>query len=231
MVVDAVVVVLSPAIMAHYALGEIAIMQRLASSSVKLLGVGLALPIGLLCGFASPLLSLWLGPEFAQLDLLLILLAGHLTVNSAVRPLAYVVTAYNQVKLQGIIGFVLGIANVGLAIALARWMGWGLAGVAAASAIALTIKNAVFLPSYCAVVMGLRWWSLYPLLIAGALGTAGVALAGRFALQLCQPTNWLALGAAAIGISAAYCVIAYVIGLNHSDRNLLWSFLHRKSHA
>jgi membrane protein EpsK len=231
MVVDTVVVVLSPTIMAHFAVGEIAVMQRLASSSVKLLGVGLALPIGLLCGFASPLLSLWLGSEFAQLDFLLILLVGHLTVNSAVRPLAYVLIAYNRVKLQGIITFVLGIGNVILAIALARWMGWGLGGVAAAAAIVWTIKNAVFLPSYCAVVMGLRWWTFHPLLIAGALGTLGVALAGRFASQFYQQTNWLALGAAAIAVSAAYCVIAYVISLNRSDRDLLWSFLHRRSHA
>jgi membrane protein EpsK len=110
-------------------------------------------------------------------------------------------------------------------------MGWGLGGVAAAAAIVWTIKNAVFLPSYCAVVMGLRWWTFHPLLIAGALGTLGVALAGRFASQFYQQTNWLALGAAAIAVSAAYCVIAYVISLNRSDRDLLWSFLHRRSHA
>jgi membrane protein EpsK len=184
-----------------------------------------------LCGFASPLLSLWLGSEFAQLDFLLILLVGHLTVNSAVRPLAYVVIAYNRLKLQGIITFVLGIGNVVLAIALARGMGWGLGGVAAAAAIVWTIKNALFLPSYCAVVMGLRWWTFYPLLIAGALGTLGVALAGRFASQFYQQNNWMALGAAAIAVSAAYCVIAYMISLNRSDRDLLWSFLHRKSLA
>jgi membrane protein EpsK len=231
MVVDTVVVVLSPAIMAHYAVGQITVMQRLASSSVKLLGVGLALPIGLLCGFASPLLALWLGSEFAQLDYLLILLVGHLAVNSAVRPLAYVVTAYNRVKLQGVVSFVVGVGNVALAIALARWMGWGLGGVAAAAAIVWTIKNAVFLPGYCAVVMGIRWWTFYPLLIAGALGTLGVALAGRFASQFWPPTNWLALGVAAAVVSATYCVIAYLISLNCSDRNLLWSFLQRKSNA
>jgi membrane protein EpsK len=229
MVVETVVVVLCPAIMAHYARGEIAVMQRLASSSVKLLGVGMALPIGLLCGFARPGLSLWLGPEFAQLDLLLIVLVGHFAVNSAVRPLAYVITAYNRAKLQGIVGFVLGIANIGLAIALAGWLGWGLIGVAAAAAIVFTIRNAAFLSTYCAMVMGLRWWSFYRLLIPSALGTVGVALAGRFASQLYPFTNWPALGTAAIGISAAYCVVAYVISLDRSDRELLWSFLRRNS--
>ena len=64
-----VVSVLSPAIMTRYAVGDIEGMRRLASRSVKLLGVGLALPVGLLCGFGRPLLNLWLGPEFAHLDL------------------------------------------------------------------------------------------------------------------------------------------------------------------
>jgi membrane protein EpsK len=231
MMTETVVAVLSPAIMARYAVGDIAGMQRLASCSVKLLGVGLALPIGLLCGFGRPLLHLWLGPQFAQLDFLLILLVGHLTVNLAVRPLAYVLTAYNRVKAQGLVTLALGVGNVGLAIALARWSGWGMVGVAAAAAIVWTIKNPVFLSSYSAVVMRQRWWTFHAPLIAGALGTLGVAVAGRFASQFWSQTDWLTLGATATGISAAYAVTAYVICLNRSDRDLLRSFLHRRSHG
>jgi len=77
--------------------------------------------------------------------LLLILLVGHLSVNLAIRPLAYVSTAYNRNKLPALITLVLGVANVVLAIVLARWSGWGVAGVAAAAAIMWTIKNVVFL--------------------------------------------------------------------------------------
>ena len=97
-----VITVLSPAIMARYAVGDIEGMRGIASRSVKLLGLGLALPIGLLCGFCRPLLTLWLGSEFAQQDLLLVLLIGPLTANLAIMPLAYVLTAYNRVKVQGV---------------------------------------------------------------------------------------------------------------------------------
>ncbi len=231
MMVETVIVVLSPAIMAHYAVGDIAGMRRLASASVKLLGVGLALPIGLLCGFGGLLLSVWLGPDFSHLDILLIFLVGHLTVNSAARPLAYVITAYNQVKPQGLATVAVGIGNVSLAIAVARWAGWGPEGVAAAGAIAWTLRNAVFLPGYSAVVMQIRWWTFYPLLGAGLLGTIGIALAGRLAVQFCQQTDWLTLGAAAAAISAGYCALAYTTCLNGSDRKLLHAFLHRRPHA
>ena len=227
---EMVVTVLSSAIMARYAVGDIEGMRRIASRSVKILGIGLALPIGLLCGFGRPLLTLWLGPEFASLDLLLVLLVGHLTVNLAVRPLAYVLTAYNRVKAQGLVTLAIGAANLALVIAVARWGEWGVAGVAAASALMYTIRNAVFLSSYTGVVMHLRWWTFYAPLLAGALGTLGIGMAGRFVSQLWWPTNWPALGVLATAIAAAYGVIAYAISLNRSDRDLLWSFLNWRSH-
>ena len=226
---ETVLAVLSPAIMARYAVGDIEGMRGIATRSVKLIGIGLALPIGLLCGFAKPLLMLWLGPEFAQLDFLMVLLIGHLTVNLAIRPLAFVITAYDRVKVQGLVTIALGVANVALAVAFARWTGWGVAGVAAASALMYTIRNAVFLSSYSAVVMRLRWWSFYAPLLAGALGTLAIALAGRGVSQVWWPTSWLALAVLATAIAAAYGVIAYAISLNRSDRDLLWSLLIRRS--
>jgi membrane protein EpsK len=229
--IDTVTAVLSPAIVARYAVGDIAGMQRLASCSVKLLGVGLALPVGLLCGFGQPLLYLWLGPEFAELDFLLILLVGHLSLTLAVTPHSYVVNAYNRVKVQGLITLALGVGNICLAVALAQWTAWGICAVAAAAASVWTIRNAAFMSAYSAVVMRLRWWSFYPPLIAGALGTVGVAVAGRLAPQFCAQTGWLSLGATAAAISVTYSVIAYGISLNRSDRDLLWRFLQRRPHA
>jgi membrane protein EpsK len=227
---DVVVTVLSPAIMARYAVGDIEGMRRIACRSVKILGIGLALPIGMLCGFGRPLLTLWLGSGFAQLDLLLILLVGHLAVNLAVRPLSYIVNAYNRAKVEGLITLALGAVNLALVIAVARWGGWGVAGVAATTALIYTIRNAVFLSGYSAAVMRLQWCTFYTPLLAGMLGTLGIALTGRFVSQIWWPASWLALGASATAISAAYGVIAYAICLNRSDRDLLWSFLSRKSY-
>ncbi|MDR6756395.1 membrane protein EpsK [Mycoplana sp. BE70] len=228
---EAVAAVLSPAIMARYAVDDIEGMRRIACHSVKLLGVALALPVGLLCGFAGPLLHLWLGPEFAQLDVLLILLVGHLAVNLAIRPLLYVVTAYNKVKVQGLLTLALGFANIGLAIVLARWSGWGVAGIAAAAAIVWTVKNCLFLSSYCAVLLRLPWWSFYAPLTAGALGTLAIGCAGRVISQLWWPADWLTLGAMAAAVAVVYSIGAYTLSLSRSDRDLLWSVLDRRSHA
>ncbi len=222
---EMVVAVLGPAIMACYAVGDVEGMRRIAVRSIKMLGIGLALPVGLLCGFGRPLLSLWLGSGFAHLDLLMILLVGHLTVNLAVRPLASVLNAYNLVKAQGLVTLALGAANLVLVIAVAQW---GVAAIAAAFGFIYTIRNAAFLSIYSASVMRLPWPTFCKPLLAGALGTLGVALAGRVVSQFWWPASWLALGTAAVAVSAAYGIIAYAISLNHADRNLLWSLLLRR---
>ena len=102
-------------------------------------------------------------------------------------------------------------------------------GVAAAAAIVWTLRNAVFMSSYGALVMGLPWWRLYQPLIAGALGTTGVAMTGWFGCHLFVPNSWIALGMMATLISGIYGVGAYLMSLNLRDRDLLWS-LPRRSH-
>ena len=109
------------------------------------MGMGMALPIGLMCGFAPSLLSLWLGPEFVELVPLLWLMLFHLVINLSVLPLFYINVATNSVKLPGWVTLVMGIGNLCLAIALPLLFGWGYYGVAAAGAIALTLKNALLL--------------------------------------------------------------------------------------
>jgi len=220
---------LSPAIMARYAVGDLDGLRAIAARSVKLFGVALAVPVGLLCGFSRPLLSIWLGPDFVQFDLLLILLVGHLSLNLAIRPLLYVLTAYNKLRFQALLTLAFGFANVALALAFARWTEWGVLGVAAATAIVWTMRNVVLLSAYTAALMEMRWWKFYPPLVAGAVGTLGVALAGRYASQLWQPTNWFSLGLFAAATAAVYCLIAYTLALNPSDRQLLWRIVKTKS--
>lgn len=225
---EAVLPVLSPAIMAHYATGDRQALQDLARRSVRLLAIGLALPIGLLCGMGAPLLTLWLGPAFADLETVLLLLVAPLTINLATRPLSYVLTAYNEVKVQGLVTLVLGAANVALAIALVR-AGWGLAGVPAAAALVWTVRNVFFVSSRSAVLLGLRWYAFNGHLSIGLLGMAGVAALGRILCVLWWPADWLSLASFAAVIAIAYGAFAYFIFMTKADRELVSSVLAKRS--
>ncbi len=225
---EAVLPVLSPAIMAHYATGARQALQDLARRSVRLLAVALALPIGLLCGMGAPLLARWLGPAFADLETVLVLLVAPLTINLATRPLSYVLTAYNEVKIQGIVTLGLGAANVVLAIALVR-AGWGLAGVPAAAALVWTVRNVLFVSSRSAVLLGLRWYAFIGHLAIGLLAMAGVAALGRILRALWWPTDWLSLAFLAAVIALAYGAFAYFILMTKADRALVSSAFARRS--
>ena len=76
-------------------------------------------------------------------------------------------------------------------IALAIWSGCGVAGVAAAGAIVWTVRNAVFLSSYAAFVMGLRRSAFYWPLTIGMLSTLCISLAGKLATHFWLPKSWL----------------------------------------
>jgi membrane protein EpsK len=218
---DTVSSVLNPAITARYALGDWEGLRTLATRSVKLLGLVLALPIGLACGFAQPFLTLWLGPEFARLDLLLIVLVGHLSVTLATLPLSYVLTSYNKVKIQGIVTLILGVVNVMLGIYLAVGANLGALGVALATAIVYTVRNLFFLSSYSAATMNCPPWTFYLTLTAGAAATLLTGLAAWALQQFWPVESWPHLIVCALALSIAYLGLVYRVVLNREDRRLL----------
>ncbi|MFN8486159.1 MAG: oligosaccharide flippase family protein [Caldilineaceae bacterium] len=218
---DTVTSVLNPAIMARYAVNDYASLRALATRSVKLLGLALALPIGVFCGLAQPFLARWLGPEFQRLNLLLMIMVGHLSINLATLPLSYVLNSYNKVKVQGLVTLGLGVVNVLLAITLAIWLHWGALGVALATACVLTIRNLFFLSSYSASVMKAPWWTFYPILLGGVFGTVLTGLAAYGLAHLWRAQSWLDLIAIGLVVGIGYGFFVLWIGLHQAERLFL----------
>ncbi|MCX6044818.1 MAG: oligosaccharide flippase family protein [Chloroflexi bacterium] len=220
-VADTVTSVLNPAIVARYALNDYVSLKALATRSVKLLGLALALPIGLLCGLARPFLSHWLGSDFQRLDILLIVMVGHLSINLATLPLSYVLTSYNKVKVQGLVTLGLGVVNVLLAIILAVWLHWGALGVAIATACVLTIRNLFFLSGYSAYIMKAPWWTFYPTLLGGVLSTIVIGLVAFGLTQIWPSTGWSGLFEIGLIVALIYSFCAFFIALNREERRLV----------
>ena len=218
---DTVTSVLNPAIVARYALRDEEGLRVLAARSVKLLGVGLALPIGLLCGLAQPFLSRWLGTDFQRLSILLIIMVAHLSINLATLPLSYVLTSYNKVKIQGLVTLGLGIVNVLLAIVLAVWLNWGALGVAVATACVLTIRNLFFLSGYSAYIMKTPWWTFYPTLLGGVVGTLATGLGAYGLTRIWPADSWGSLVLIGLTVGIIYTLLAFLIILNQAERRLL----------
>jgi membrane protein EpsK len=220
-----VAVVFGPTIITLYsqkdAMGLVAYSRR----AVKFVGLMMALPIGLICGFAQPLLHLWLGPAYEPLAPLMILLSMHLCVNLAVLPLFNIQVATNHVRLPGILTCVMGVGNLGLALLLAGPVGWGVYGVAAAGAIMLTAKNIVFTPLYAAHVLRLDYPVFYREILPVVGVTLGLAAVGWWLAQNYQIHSWVRLCLAATGLACVFTVVTYRLLLTDEERHHAMSLL------
>jgi membrane protein EpsK len=216
--------VMRPIILVKYANSDFQGLKRLCIQSVKILGYVLALPIGLLCGFSKPFLTLWLGASYHYLSTLMIAILIHQAMNYSVRPMLYIHTAYNKVRWPGIVTLLCGIASLGMGIVFATWNYWGAVGVALAVAFAWTMKNAIYMPIYTAHIMGLKRWSFVPSITPSIIGTLVVGILSYCITLIQTNITWLTLAGSFFIVSLVYGVAVWMIGLNHEDKQLFIAF-------
>lgn len=217
--------VLTPMILTYYAREHTETIIRVTKSAVKLMGLIMALPIGLICGFAPQLLTVWVGAQYVFLAPLMILLTVHLIINLAVTPLFSINMAYNKVRVPGIVTLIMGVGNLALAVILSLFTGWGYYGVAAAGAIVLTLKNAVFTPWYATRVIGVGGHTFTKAMLPGIIaGFLLIVLAN--ALGFFIPLDTLIPLIITWGIlSIVYLIIMWKACLSAGERNLFGSYL------
>lgn len=169
--------VIRPMILEKFAFSDMNGLRSVTSFSVKLLGIGLSLPVSILCGLAPLVLSTWLGNEFESLSWLMVIFMCHLGVNFSVRPMLDVTNAMNKVKWPAIYNLGFGSMTVITSIAVGKFTGWGYEGVALAGALTWTIKNAIVMPVYTAKILKTEWYSFFPDMLPGISGTVVLSIA------------------------------------------------------
>jgi membrane protein EpsK len=217
--------VFGPTIFRLYSRGDLNELVIYSCRAVKCIGLVLAIPIGLICGMAKPLLYLWLGEEYVPLASLMSLMTFHLSVNLAVLPLFNIQVATNHVRLPCIVTCAMGLMNLVLAIALIRLVGWGMYSVAAAGAVMLTVKNIVFTPIYAARILGIYWTTYYINMLPVACITLFLIMLGWAVSYCLSIRSWLGLAAFAFPLSALTAVLIYAMALNRNERSLLMRLL------
>jgi len=216
---------LTPTFFALYSKKEISRLIHFAFLSVRFLGLFIAIPIGLMCGFSPQLLEIWLGGDFVDLWPLMVLLVSHLAISLPVRPLFAVHLALKKVKFPGTVSLIMGVVNVILALALASKAGWGFYGVAAAGAIALTMKNGVLINLYTSHILKKPWYAFMTATIPAISGAVFVAGGCWLTSQLITVNSWFRLCAGSILVVLLYSTLTYFVVLSKEDRTFLLNFL------
>lgn len=218
-------VVLTPVILSHYANDKIEEIISMSKSSVKFMGLAMALPIGLICGFSPLLLSLWVGPEFIRLWPLMFLHLLHLVINLSVSPLFSINVAFDKVKIPALVTFFMGICNLLLAIIFALFTNLGYYGVAVAGAIMLTAKNSLFTPVYAAKIMGIPYKIFIESMIPGILSAFTVTGIVWIICKYINISSLLSLTIACVTISIVYFGFSWVTCLTKEECRIVQSFI------
>ena len=217
--------VLTPVILTYYAKGRIDELVSISKSTVKLIGLAMALPIGYICGFAPQLLSLWVGPEFAKLSLLMVLMLSHLVINLPVMPLFAINVAYNKVRIPGIVTFIMGIGNFLLAVMIPYFTGWNYYGVALAGAIMLTLKNAFFTPWYATKVLGISKTTFVNSMLPGVVAMIISTGASRLVANYFQISGLISLLICGVILTTVYLSLIWEFGLKKLERQTARLFI------
>lgn len=219
--------VLGPMLMIRYAQNRFGELERLSCLSVKLLGLALALPIGLTCGFSRPLLSLWLGAGFARLAPLMQIMLFHLVINLSILPLFNINVCYNKIRLPGVVTLVMGALNLFLAIKLASVGNLGFYGVALAGGIVLSLKNAIFTPWYAAKIQGISPRRYFTAILPGFLFSTALVATAFTVDTLLKISSWATLLGIGLSLFSICIALIWFFALKQSERSLLRSLLHR----
>ncbi|WMW25426.1 polysaccharide biosynthesis protein [Methanolobus sediminis] len=217
--------VLTPVILSYYSKNMFEEILTITKSAVKIMGILIALPIGLMCGFSPLLLSLWVGPEFARLWPLMVLQLVHLVINLSVLPLFSINVAFNKIKIPGLVTFLMGIGNLVLSLVLSLFTGWGYYAVAIAGAIMLTAKNSLFTSLYASRVLNVYQFTFIKSLISGMLSVLIVSGIAGFINYYTNVSTLSGFIAWCTLISVVYIVFSWIFSLTKYERMIIHSFI------
>jgi len=218
--------VLSPMYYTYYARNLFEKIHDLSITSVKLIGLVMALPTSLICIFSSQILTIWVGEEFTHLSLLLWVLLIPFTMIVAVRSLILSYAAYNKVKVPAIITIITGLLNLILALTLPDIYGLGVYGVALAFIIALWVRNVAFVPWYAAKIQDIDFVALYKPIIPGTLAYLILAAIGLMMNTILIITpSIIIIGVTSGIISLIYITIVSKVVLTDAEKNLIQSII------
>ena len=208
-----------PAILSKFSASDFDGINTILIRSIRLIGLSMALPIGLISGLSVPFLTVWLGPDFGSMGWLLALMVFPLSTNLIVEPFFNVNISMSKLKIPSLVILSMSLLNLWLAIKLAPQ--FGAMGIVIAGMVTLSLNYSIFIPIYTAKVMGFSFHQYSRHLISILLVTFLIAACAYFVSTLISLNSFTLLIVSATLISLMYLPFVYFIGINASDRETI----------
>ncbi|PKL50518.1 MAG: hypothetical protein CVV39_01280 [Planctomycetes bacterium HGW-Planctomycetes-1] len=222
-IMTAVSAVFTPMVFEYIGQGRIEELTKDAKRFVKFLGLVLALPAGLMCGFSKPFLTIWLDAGFANLSPLVWLLTIPHVVFFSVWPLYSVCRGHNKVYLLAITTLFFGLMNLVLSLIFLHFFSMGIYAPALAVIISLFVKDVLFTPIYVAIIQKVSLTTFMKDIVPGFVSTVIIGVFS-FGLSIKIPLlSYMHLFLAGIFILSVCAPLLYVVFLNNNERRFIWS--------
>lgn len=217
--------VCAPIILILYSREQFDRLREMAVLAVKLMSIAIAVPAGLLCGFAAPLLEFWLGPSFVPYASLFWITVAPLVITLGVTPLFAVQNAYKRIVLPSVAMVLLGLINIPVVLILVHQTTLGIYAICLSGAALWALKCGVVNTLYNAYITGQPRMTFIRPLLNGVVVLAltwGGALLCRQVVSITSP---MVLILCAAGIMLLLMPVVYYALLSAGDRAELLSVL------
>ena len=159
---------ITPVFMIDYAHGRFERIQDITMLFSRLFSILAILACGFIMILGGWLLELWMGAEYRQYHLYLVLMLLHFPLTLAREAIWGVFPAFNKMHYLGISNLVSGCMNISLSL-LAVHYGFGLEGVIIATGISLIIQRTFFLSYFVVKMLNIPWTRLFKCYVPGCL--------------------------------------------------------------
>ncbi len=205
--------VFAPMFYSYYAKGDHEGLIHFGIFSLKITGLFMALPIGLVCIFAPQLLTLWVGAEYAKLAPLVWIIVLPVLVRVQAGCIYPIYVAYKKVRAPAVATCVLGFLNVVLALTLPFVFHVGMYGVAYASAIAMVLFSVGFSSLYNSRVAGAPTFAFFRQMLIGILAVGVLCAAGTIYTMFIPVNSFALLILSGVIIAGSYgmCILRVVL--------------------
>jgi O-antigen/teichoic acid export membrane protein len=184
--------------------------------------LAVVLPIGCcLIVLGGPILSLWVGEEYAPYAYLVLILTVASMIDTSQWPAGFVVQGMARHHFNSVVAFMTGVTNLALSLLLVRSL--GLAGVALGTLIPTTVFCLGFILPHVRRVVGIKWQRVFAeMLLPPLLPLVPSVIVLVVLREALQPASVLALGVVT-GSGVIVYLIAYLcLSVNAFERTLFF---------
>ena len=216
-----------------YAKDKITELNALVKKSMKVVGLFVAIAIGLLMVYSDAFYTLWVPNEDANnLHWLTVITVAPMIFGGSINPVFGLFATTNKLRIPSLVLLFAGIINTVVVFILLKTTNLGIWAIAITAAVQGGIRNAIFSPIYGARCIGQKWNALFPTMFKAICGLSIVVGVGYAAKTFMPTDNWISLIITMGSVAVVATLLNLIIIFNKSERlylkNIILSKIKRK---